>query len=206
MTLAELNERMALGVNRSDLAAAYTNFLNEAQREICKLRSWVWMRKVATLTLAAGATSVAMPADFKELCPARSPIHYTTDDGTLTPLDLVTREQRIRRSYLYPILSVRGFLDWTTSPPSLNIYSAAEAAIDFNVSYFGYLPNLSASTDHNTLTDDYPEMLLAKAKACALLTVNDPLAGDLETVFEKKFDAARKHDAYASVAGTQLRL
>lgn len=210
MILLNLVDGMKQGVSRDDLAASYTSFLNEAQREICGRRSWTFMRDEADVTVLNGASSAALPANFKELSSSKTPIHAVGSDGvSLVPCDVVTREQRIRRNVIYPLVisnTPRLYIDWTVQPPILNLFATATENLVFNVSYFGYMADLSADGDHNALTDSYPEMLLAKAKAIAFGRVNDPAVVDAEEYFQLKFDDARREDSYKALAGLQMRM
>lgn len=62
------------------------------------------------------------------------------------------------------------------------------------------------SIDENTFTINYPEMVIAKSKAIAFESINDPASADFEALYEKRFDAAAAQDAYQAVAGLDLRM
>src|SRR5262249_35451641 len=99
MNLSQLNARMTLGVNRSDVAdenGKYTQFLNEAQREICRMRSWQWMKDSTTLTLDVGETTLELPTNFKEFTSPNTPVHIIAG-GLEIPVDVWTPEKHKRR-------------------------------------------------------------------------------------------------------------
>ena len=210
MTLAQLNARLALGVNRTDLddsAGIYTSILNDAQRDICRRRSWQWMKTRATLTLLAGATTVALPSNFKEFTGANSPVALVID-GVAKPLEVWTPEKHQRRTGTVLSSEIAVHLDDSVTPKVLDFIYALDAGADtsIKVAYYAYLTALAGAGDTNTLTQDHPDMLLNKAKALAFAAVNDPAAGDFETLFEVQFRRASASDAYAQVTGTTLRM
>lgn len=91
--------------------------------------------------------------------------------------------------------------------PTLNILFAANGNLPFQVSYYGYLPDLDGVTyTQNEFTVRFPEMVVCKAKAIAFSAINDPVAADFEALFEKKFTEAAAKDAYQQVVGLQLRM
>jgi hypothetical protein len=208
MNLSDLNARMVLGVNRSDLADSggnYTQFLNDAQREICRMRSWQWMKEKETLTLTAGQTTLELPTNFKEFTSPNSPVHILVQ-GLEIPVDVWTPEKHKRRVRSLLSTQFACHLDDTVTPKVLNFVEDLTEDADFVVRFYGYLDDLSEDNPSNNLTTDYPDMLLAKAKALAFAAINDPVAADLETYFDLKFKPAAAADAYAQVAGTQLRM
>lgn len=91
--------------------------------------------------------------------------------------------------------------------PTLNVLFAANGDLPFQVSYYGYLPDLDGTTYvQNEFTVRFPEMVVAKAKSIAFAAINDPATADFEALFEKKFQEAAAKDAYQEVVGLQLRM
>lgn len=232
MTLADIVARLTIGVMRDDLVALYPGFINEALTEIQRRRSWQCMRAVNFFTILNGASTVslltadgAVATRFKELSIGKSPVHlqFTQAGSTLlTPCDVWPREKLLRRqarlisnSLLYSVYSnpsvalrtqVPVYVDWQAGQPVLNILFPAQSDLPFSVSYYGYLADLAANGDSNEFTLHYPEMVVNKAKAIAFAAINDPMASDLELLFEKKFTEAAAQDAYQAVAGMDLRM
>ncbi len=291
MTLGQITTRLTQGVARDDLASSYTDIINEGLTEIQNRRSWLGMRSLITLTMAAGDSSVALPTTFKELGGARHPVCIvgTDSDSMRIPVDVVTRERSLARLAMFPwtLFRPRLYLDyegtivpdvsvtpitqtatashhtlswtsvvgqdyvvkakvvigdeWTILSPTLSATSTTTAhavavslgytiyavlatggrsapvlrlsppdtateAITFEVDCYKYFPDLAASTDQNFLTRDFPEMCVAKAKAIAFAAVNDPMAADMESLFEHKFTQAVKKDSFAQLAGRVLRM
>jgi len=209
MTLAELNALMVIGVSRTDLTVAgkYTAFLNEAQREICKLRSWKWMTSSADLTIPAGVSYVALPANFKELTKARSPIVQVDSSvipEVVTPVEIWTLEKQQRRALTAPFLTVR--LDFTTSPPRIALLTPLSTNVNLRVSYYAFPADLAADGDTNQLTIEHPHMLLNKAKELAFASVNDPAAVEFNGLFLQQFKQNFGYDSYARLSGTAQRM
>lgn len=225
VTLAQLKEKMKLGVQRTDLetgisGSTYTDFINEALDEIQRDRSWNGMKKVGTVTVTSGTKSVSLSGltNFKELQTVRTPIHFVASDGVLIPCDVWTREKLLRRgamnifntALLRPStankVAIPVYLDFSTSPPTLSLFDNVTENINFSVAYFGFLSALAADGDNNVFTNEHPEMVLAKAKAIAFGSVNDPEAERQEAIYQFKFRRASAKDSYAALAGLDLRM
>lgn len=201
---------MALGVNRTDLedsAGIYTTILNDAQKDICRRRSWQWMKTRTTLTLLAAATTVALPSNFKEFTGATSPVGVVVD-GVEQPLEVWAPEKHKRRTGTVLSSEIAVHLDDSVTPKVLDFIYALDsgASTSITVAYYAYLTDLAAAGDTNRLTLDHPDLLLNKAKALAFAAVNDPAAADFEALFEVQFRRASASDAYAQVTGTTLRM
>jgi hypothetical protein len=234
MTLGDIIARLTIGVMRDDLAQYYPTFINEALVEIQRRRSWQCMRAVNFFTILNGASTVSLlttdgsvATRFKELSIGKSPVHlqFTQAGSTLlTPCDVWPREKLLRRqarlisnSLLYSVYSnpsvalrtqVPVYVDWQAGQPVLNILFPAQSDLPFSVSYYGYLADLDPANpaDSNEFTAHYSEMVVAKSKAIAFAAINDPVAGDFEVLFDKKFKDAAAQDAYQAVAGMDLRM
>jgi hypothetical protein len=212
MTRAQLNVRMALGVARPDLTADngtdYTAILNDAQKEICRLHSFRFMKATAELAVNPGNTSVSLPANFKELTRSKSPVHSKDALGVQTPVDVWTMERLKRRIRSSLSTQIAVALDWDYTPPKLSLLGIEiDEPLTLVVSYYGFPSDLAAgSVESTALTTDFPEMLLAMAKMLAFAAVNDPMAADMEKLFQLKFRDARAHDCYAAIAGTDTHM
>lgn len=229
MTFGDIVQRLTIGLLRDDLASSYRSFINEALMEIQRRRSWQVMKQLDYFTIPNNASLVSLATNdtptatnFKELTKEKSPVHLRARDLVLTPCDVWTREKVLRRqsrlisnSILYSVymhpdttrrISVPVYILWTGGQPTLNILFAANGNLPFQVSYYGYLPDLVNDSDTNEFTAHYPEMVVSKAKAIAFAAINDPVAADFEGLFEKKFAEAASKDAYQELAGLELRM
>lgn len=210
MTLAQIKAQVSIGVQRDDVSSAsnsYADFINDGLREIQQLRSWKCMKHVSAVTMLNGTSSIALPAGFKEFEPSVTPVFVTTDTGALAPIDVVSREQQLIRSSKFPSDSViRAYNDWQDDVATLRISGQAEQDLVFTVSYYRFLPDLAADSDSNQFTIKYPWMVINKAKALALASINDPVAVQLEQLFDLKFKQASSHDSFSAIAGQLLRM
>lgn len=211
-TFAYWKTRLAKRVLRDDLADSYGDYINTALRKIQNRRSWLAMKKTVNVSVPTGAgrETVALPADFKEL-QKRPAIQYITDDGQFIPAEVVTEEQQIYRVWAFggtPITTwpPRVFFERLADGPILGVLEPLVQAFNFRVKYFGYLPDLVADEDTSPLADAYPEMVFAKAKVVAFTDINDSIATEFESLFEKELSEAIKQDAYSEVRGMETRM
>jgi hypothetical protein len=217
MTLAEINAKLKISVARPDLTSDgddnYSAYVNEAQKEICRLHSFNWMRTTASVTILAGTSSIALAANFKEFTSDLSPVHRiddSTGNDVLTPVAVWTPEKvkRWGQTTLFDASINPIYLDRSVDPPALTVGNGplTEGA-EFQISYYTFLTDLSADADHNTLTDDYGSMLLQKAKGLAFEDVNDfEMVEACEKVFIMKLARAKQSDMYSRVAGQNLHM
>jgi len=211
-TFLEWKTRLAKRVLRDDLADSYGDYFNEALREIQNRRSWLAMKKTVDVSVPTGygRETVTLPADFKEL-QKRQAVQYITDDGQFIPAEVVTEEQQIYRVWAFggtPITTwpPRVFFERLATGPILGVLEPLIQPFNFRVKYFGYLPDLAADGNTSPLADAYPEMVFAKAKVVAFTDINDPIAAEFETLFEKKLGEAIRQDSYSEVRGMETHM
>lgn len=223
---------MAIGVQRSDLAPNYGEYINEALVEIQNRRSWTCMKVTEQVSLGPGDgyETAVLQSNFKELRRSPHPINFVTDNGKLIPATVVFEEEEVFRVwawggapiFIWPprIFLIRGAL--TPAESAARTPAQVEAGITvgakigvveplietFNVSVnmFAYLPALINPTDTSPLIDAYPKMVLAKAKAITFSEIADPVSDQFEKEFEMKFRQAAYQDAYSEVAGRALHM
>jgi hypothetical protein len=220
MNFAELQAAVKQGVLRNDLS--YDGFVNAALREIQNRRSFSFMRTRATVTLLAGQTSVALPADYKELQNVRPAITLAIQDPAVPggavakPVNVVTEAEQVRWAWnfdltMFPLMSVfiteeSDFTTYGTQVKSLGIIIPGTQDLVFNVRYYRFLPDLVLDTDTNQFTIQYPEMVELKAKTKAFNRINDPAAGQTEQLFGEQFMVAVREDAYKDTTGRENRM
>lgn len=182
---------LEVSVMRDDLAEFHKDWINRGLREICQDASFNCMRTSAEVTIESGTSFVSLPADFKELTPARSPVHLVGTDGALSPVDVTRREDiiKLRATFLSPVASARSgstdvFLSNNGETWTLNLLDEATSDTTFDVSYFRILPPLEADDASNYLTRTYEDLVEAKVKAIAFSQVNDPITAAWETKYE----------------------
>lgn len=208
------------GVLRNDLS--YGGFVNDALREIQNRRSWSFMRTRASVTLPAGQTSVALPADYKELQNVRPAITLAISDPAVPggavakPVYVVTEAQQVRSAWnfdltMFPLMTVfiteeSDFTTYGTQVKSLGIIIPGTQDLVFTVRYYRFLPDLVDDAAANQFTIQYPEMVELKAKVKAFNRINDPAAGTTEQLFGEQFMIAARQDAYKDTTGRENRM
>jgi hypothetical protein len=207
MNFTVLQAKVSKGVQRSDLATDIPDYINEAIREIEKRRSFTAMKAEATLTMSVGTSSATLPADFKELQNPREAVFIQGTDGSLLPVEVVSREQELQKfATLGSGYYARVYLDTLGTVKTIKIAGAADGVFTFVVRYYKFLPDLATGTDTNFFTNEYPRLIITKAKSLALSEVNDPIVGELEMLFEKMYREAVADDAKRDVSGLSLRM
>ena len=211
-TFAQFKTRLAANVLRSDLTNFYGQYINEALQEIQNRRSWLQMKAEVNLSVPVGdgRETVTLPANFKEL-QHRTAVEYLADDGGFIPADVVTEEQQIFRVWAFggtPISTwpPRVFLLRQATSSLLGVLEPLIQPFNFRVRYYGYLPDLVADADMSPLINAYPQMVLAKSTSIAFTEINDPIAVEFETLYEKKLAEAVRQDAFSETAGRINRM
>ena len=220
--LSKLKARVNLGVLRSDVSLAsngYADFINQAIKELADLRSFECMATQVDVTILTGNKSIALPADFKELDARNTnggPIAFVLIDpanpGAVLPVQAYFEAEELRRFFKFggqlaiAFGEMRVFLKIDKNGASIGMASPALENLTFRVDYFQYLPDLVDDADTSPLADQYPEMVIAKAKALALASVNDGAAQGAEAMASVKFKEASFKEARAQLAGRDLRM
>lgn len=220
--LSKLKARVNLGVLRSDVAAAssgYADFINQGIRELCQLRSWLCMATQTNVTIPTGQKSVAMPADFKELDARNTnggPVAFMLQDpanpGAVFPVQAYFEAEELRRFFKFggqlavSFGEMRVFLKRDKNGTSLGMTSPALEDLTFRIDYYQFLPDLVQDTDTSPLAELYPEMVINKAKALALNSINDGAAAGAESIASIKFKEASFSEARAELQGRDLRM
>lgn len=210
MNFTVLQARVNRGIQRDDLATDIPNFINEALKDLQIRRSWICMKDEIQITIPAGSDSIQLPDNFKELQNPRESIHLIYNDGSgdrLLPVEVTTRADQLQRIFrLGRDLWMRVFLDLTNDQKFIRVGENASQDLPFNLRFYGFLPDLATGTDSNSLTNNYPEMIIARAKAIALASVNDPLAEGMEALTEKRFLEAKTDDGRREISGVTVRM
>lgn len=167
----------------------YIGWVNRAMRTMTERRNWSFMWDVDEVVMPAGATSVNLPATFKELGPEQSPVSYTSplNGGYPIPCFVSTRA-RLQRMMVAP-------LPYSTQFPSglpsfympyywvfierngpggtytLNLMpqNVAQDDVNFSLSAYWHMEDLAGSNDSNALTNhgDLGDCLVNLTKAIA---------------------------------------
>lgn len=220
MTYLQTQTRLHLGLQRDDLTASEGSAINEAIREICRLRNWACMKTVTRITMAAGDTAVDLPADFKAFNTTRTPVHEVVDGTTLAPVAVLHREQAERLQWnTGGISSTYGwtgvakpsvpvlFYDWSGGTPLL--YSpdlALGTSTVFEISYFAFLTTLTNDISTNFFLTNWPDMVIQRAKSILLTAINDDEGDKALKRFSAIYASAAMADARELLSGIVLRM
>lgn len=222
MTFSDLKLMLAQDVNRSDKETVwYPKWINRALRKIQTDVSFACMKSRASLQMAPGASSVNLPANFKELTAEQYPV--TIIDPSLPgiaaelPCTVTSREEMVayRASTYVPTQAsnVRGrlsglpvYLDRTSTDWTLNVQGPAEEGLDLRVSYYGFLAELVNNSDTNYFLLNYPDLVENKVKAIAFTSLNDPAASLFESMAAKLLAEAVLDDKRRLNRGRVLRM
>jgi hypothetical protein len=183
MTFGELKRLLRIGVDRDDLADLYGDFVNRAAHDMQVDANWNAMRNLNTITLTAGDLTATMPENFKSVTKLKTPISLVRSDGTTAPCEIYSREEidRLRLSFGALAESTTGrdrklsvFLDCQDGLWVVGIPTAVDEDLTFRISYFGFLRDMVEDEDSNLLSQNYPDVILERAKMLAFRAVNDP--------------------------------
>jgi hypothetical protein len=222
MNVLDLKATLDREVQRPDMSFKYLTWINRALKKITQDFSWNCMRHSETVTVLSGESSVKLPDDYKEMTPEESPVHLRHSEATgkirWVPSKLSTFEELARKDamLLFPyapqsvITDKFGIPVYTSVEGDeqvwyLNVFGTADADLPFRVSYFRFLPRLESDTQSNYLTREYEEMVEAKLKATAFMSLNDPVAADFEGLYRDMARLARAANELQRFQGRTLR-
>lgn len=196
----------------------YPKWINRAIKKICQDRSWNFMRSTANVTISSGSSSTNLPSDFKELQNERPAVFLISANGdaTNTPVRITSRAylDDHNTATMWPQgwgggsqSNLEAFIEQTVSG-TYNLHTASELDQDavFRVQYYGFLSELLNNTDSNYITNNYEDMLIAKIKEIAFLSVNDPIAADYMTLYKNYLQEAWRDDQSRKHSGRKLRM
>lgn len=228
MTFGEiLHECAELGNTSERIEIEWRGFVNRAQQRIAQRRDWSMMHDQRRVTIAQGALSAVLDANFKKLSSEKSPVSYQDPTAIYNlpiPCEVVSRAAAEQMGYspwfapfptapyAFPIRYV--FIErngpggrWTINLPK---QYATNPSVTFTVSGYYYPDTLKNADDTNAFTE-HPELCdaiinLAKGLAYASEDV-DP---QREGLCMQRYEAAYKHAAYSDASqrfqGRQLRM
>lgn len=189
MTFQEAIDSLKVTVDRPDLEATFPDQLNQAVREAADRHDWDQLKKTGTTAITIGNSIGTLPEDFKawqngRFCAAEAGV----------PVPVYTRTELER---LVPLFRPTTHLTFTQDNDAKQI--ALPAAVlgtnrTFSLYYFGYpveVVNMSLTTP---LLRDYPQMILARARANIFKDINDPVYTVHEGQFEKEVAIATSDD------------
>jgi len=155
MYLNELKDKVAAYLNRSDLSAYITDFINLAQRRIEESDDWPWLEKVQSGTILETEATIAVPSSLRKLkCLRITYSDYTYDCRQTSIEDLTLLQSSFGATGRPRYFAV----DWANSV--IRFAPEPDQDYDYELRYIPYSADLSESNNHNTWTDDHWNVLL----------------------------------------------
>lgn len=226
MTLRKMKERLHISVQRDDLRNLYVDFINEARMELMKLHNFSAMKKVMPIVIPSGQDRIPLFADFKDF--GDDPGVFLVDPQRLaggappvkTFCKVEVRANMLRkisrRAWFlpyYPQYSTstrwNGFGVWfdiLDDTPLMGLPAPAEGDLNFEVSYYRYLPAVADDNDEDYLMREHGLMVLNYAKAVARDAIDDPLAPTNLAAAMALFRTAADKDTQSKIKGVRLRI
>lgn len=220
MTFDKLLNRVYLGVQRDDLKPDYPDFINEACKEIQKMRNWSWMHRLDNVVMQPGQTEVYLPDGFKTF-EGKPPVFLLSSPSLNNPYNLNRKCIVVHRSEFmrqYQSYSPYGYLNRRVIPefplwydtiddrPVMGCLTNDLGVLNFSVSYYKWLPKLQNPGDENYLSLHEPLLVIAKAKSIALSSINDPLAMGFEQEYMTRLKPAMDDDELLRMANLRVRI
>lgn len=149
--------------------SVYLDFVNEAQRQICRLGRFWFQRASTDINTVADTQDIDLPAELLEVIAVGrfvqgSPGDYTT----LDPIDVKSARNLFssddRGSPQFYSVNVQSA---TTGLEQWDLWPIPDAVYTVRIDYWRYLPDL-ATGGSNILTLRYPMILVHKATMIAL--------------------------------------
>lgn len=151
-----LQAAIASWLNRADLAAAIPDFITQAEATLNKVLRTRFMIAETTLTIAANADRVALPADLIDAL-------YVVDSGNATHTlvkqvpDWMAKQQRLR-------LKTAGVpLYYAVIGANMLMCPVPAASTSYRLSYYQEIPALSATNLTNWALSHHPDLYLYTA-------------------------------------------
>jgi len=184
MTYDDLKTAVADWLERSDLAGRAADFITLAEARLNRELRLAVMEAEASLTAAAGARTLTLPADCREA------LGLWREDGA------VRAPMRYRPSGSLPRADLAGRPDyWTLQGGAIVLERPCAAETGFVLRQVGRLA-LSGASPTNAVLAEHPDLYLfaALAEACPYLRDGE-MAGHFNARFEMALAQARAADA-----------
>lgn len=189
MTFQAAIDSLKVTVDRPDLESTFQDQLNRAVRETADRHDFEQLKKTGSTVIVIGQTSGTLPADFKAWQNGR---FCATESGT--PVPVYTRTELER---LIAVFRPTTYLTFTGDNDAKQISLPAVVSGSnrtFSLYYFGYPAAVTNLTLTTPLLRDYPQMILARARANIFKDINDPIYTVHEGQFEKEVAIATGKD------------
>lgn len=177
MNFGELKAKIALWLDRTDLTAVIPDFVQLAEARIARDLRMPGQITVATVTVLAGQSSAAMPADFAEAVS----ISNTVGATFVSPAKLAE-------------LAGTGAAwdEFTIQSGNLTLAAPAPSDASFTVTYYAKFPALVGDSDTNEILTNHPGLYLYCSLAEAAVFLSDDARAPLwEAKYRKETEDIR---------------
>jgi len=174
--------------NNSTVTAQIPLWIRTAQRRVNNHKNWWFLQTLRQSTLTEDQQSYYYPADASTLYKDDNVLYlYNTTDNKYTILEMIGFEEALK---LYGPTTKGVPKHWVAERNAFRLFPIPDD--DYNVAflYYQFLAYLSADADENTLTREYPDLLIEGALAEGFAYLQE--LNDVQ-LHEAKFQALLKH-------------
>lgn len=192
MNRSELLNAVSDWLHRADLDTPAATFLQLAESRLNRDLLLSRYATTTTLTIPAAASSVDLPADYRE---GRS---LTSSDGEWTQVSPERLGQRVAAG--------SSAKEWAVYSGALHIPFAAEEDITLELAYWQRIPALTELVTTNWLIETHPDVYLWSAlELAAVYTANQAVAVAYGARAAAAIEAVRRADSAATYFAASLQ-
>lgn len=192
MNRSELLNAVSDWLHRADLDTSAATFLQLAESRLNRDLLLSRYATTTTLTIPAAASSVDLPADYRE---GRS---LTSSDGEWTQVSPERLGQRVAAG--------SSAKEWAVYSGALHIPFAAEEDITLELAYWQRIPALTELVTTNWLIETHPDVYLWPAlELAAVYTANQAVAVAYGARAAAAIEAVRRADSAATYFAASLQ-
>lgn len=192
MNRSELLNAVSDWLHRADLDTPAATFLQLAESRLNRDLLLSRYATTTTLTIPAAASSVDLPADYRE---GRS---LTSSDGEWTQVSPERLGQRVAAG--------SSAKEWAVYSGALHIPFAAEEDITLELAYWQRIPALTELVTTNWLIETHPDVYLwAALELAAVYTANQAVAVAYGARAAAAIEAVRRADSAATYFAASLQ-
>jgi hypothetical protein len=185
MARSDVRTRVAGNINRDDIpdssGGKIDQWINDAQREICRVHDFGFMETEATVPTVDGQQSYELPDGSGTELRFKTEINCELINASNGRVDLIKiHKQDAEKRVEYEDSTESGTpRHYAVQYKQLHFYPApahasnSNTAWTVNFEYYGYLDDLSADADTNDLIANYPEVVEAAATAAGFRYVGE---------------------------------
>lgn len=216
MTLQQYTDLLQDCTELDKQLGIFPTFVNEAIKELCRRRSWDGMKDTIGFVVASGNGSAALPSNFKEPQSGLNPLRGINPTTSPQGFDnwFLFSKQEIKRLVTVGVGAAdrKAYIDCVGNQWTIYIQGQPVGVdINFELDCYLYPAALSAPSDENFMTINYPFMILEQAKVYAYRQDSKnpqsvALGGDAQKEVERLYQIAIQNDAYQTVRGRRFRM